>query len=90
MKELREKLVPYDRSVVDDVYSKLFNSGEFDTEEGLIEIPAASYQLVVSALELMLWEVNGKAHDTLKQAIGIIEGLRDTQKMREWKRRDAN
>lgn len=89
MNELKEKLIPYDREVAEDVFSKMFNTGAYDTEEGLMEIPAASYQLVVSALELMRWEVHGEQHDIINRAIGIVEGLRDKQKMREWNRRDS-
>lgn len=89
MNELKEKLIPYDLEVAEDVFSKLFNSGVYDTDEGLMEIPAASYQLVVSALELMRWEVQGEQHDIINRAVGIVEGLRDKQKMREWNRRES-
>lgn len=89
MDELKEKLVPYDREVADVVFSKLFITDQYSTEGGLSEVPSASYQLVVSALELMLWEVRGETHDTLKRAVGIVQGLRDAQKMREWKRRES-
>lgn len=81
---------PYDRESADMVFAKLFWTREFTTEDGLMEIPAASYQLVVSALELFLWEIKGAdERNAIKQAISVVEHLRDAQKMREWKRRDA-
>jgi len=90
MKEKTVTLKPYDREVADDVFSVLFNGTDFDTEDGLLEIPAASYQLVVSALEMIRWEVRGADKEILKKATGIAEMLRDRQKMREWKRRDES
>lgn len=83
-------LKPYDRDVAEDVFSVLFNGIEYSTESGLMEVPSASYQLVVSALESIRWDVHGAEYDTIKKAIGIVEGLRDRQKMREWKRRQQN
>lgn len=82
-------LRPYDREVSDDVFSVLFNHIEYSTDDGLMEIPSASYQLVVSALESIRWDVSGDDRKTIKMAISIIEGLRDRQKMREWSRKDA-
>lgn len=82
------KLVPYDYDVADEVFNRLFISAgtKEQTEDGLCEIPAASYQLVVSALEYIRWETGGEWHDTINRAISIAEDLRDWQKMREWKR----
>ena len=54
----------------------------------MTEIPAASLQMVVSALELIRWEVRGADHEIIKETIGIIAGLRDMQKNRERKRED--
>jgi len=80
-------LKPYNYDCADDVFSILFRETDHVTEDGLTEIPAASYQIVVSALELMLWEVKSpESLDTLRSAIRLVEGLRDCQKMREWKR----
>ena len=89
MKEMNVTLKPYDSDVADNVYSVLFYGSDKSTEDGLMEIPAASYQLVVSALELMLWEV-GKPdeREAFKKTIGIVAGLMETQKDREWKRRN--
>ena len=87
MKEATITVKPYDRDAADEVFSVLFYGTEIETEEGLRELPAASYQLVVSALELIRWDVNGEDYKTITKAIGIVAGLRDKQKMREWKRR---
>ena len=78
---------PYDRDAADDVFSCLFCRTGHSTEQGLEEIPSASYQLVVSALELMRWELSGTDRETILRATGIVENLRDMQKSREWKRR---
>ena len=87
MKEATLTVKPYDRDAADEVFSVLFYGSEIETEEGLRELPAASYQLVVSALELIRWDVNGEDYKTITKAMGIVAGLRDKQKMREWKRR---
>ena len=76
---------PYDYDVVDDLFPILFITNN-NREDGLTEIPAASLQMVVSALELIRWEVRGADHEIIKETIGIIAGLRDEQKKREWKR----
>ena len=75
----------YDRSVADNVFHALFETG-VDRPDGLTEIPAASYQLIVSALDYIAWELSGADRDTIKKAAGIIEYLRDKQKMVEWSR----
>lgn len=78
---------PYDYDVVDDLFPVLFITNN-TREDGLTEIPAASLQMVVSALELIRWEVRGADHEIIKETIGIIAGLRDIQKNRERKRED--
>ena len=78
---------PYDRDAADDVFSCLFCQTGHSTEQGLEEIPAASYQLVVSALELMRWELSGTDRETILRATGIVAHLRDMQKSREWNRK---
>ena len=80
------ELKPYDAKTADAVFSALFCKG-IDREDGLKEIPSASLQLVVSALEFILWDVSGEDRITIKKAVGITEWLRDQQKMREWERR---
>lgn len=80
-------LTPYDWEVSDVVFDALFCRFDHENELGLTEIPEASYQLVISALEAIRWEVFGADLYTIKQAIGIVEKLRDMQKMREWKRK---
>ena len=86
MKEKNITLKPYDYDVQNDVYTTLFCNMPYETENGCTEIPAASYQLVVSALECILWDVYGKDRDVIKQACGIVSYLRDAQKMREYNR----
>lgn len=82
-------LRPYDREVVNDIFSALFNNDMPDRPDGLTEIPAASYQLVISALELMRWEVSpGREKDALRTTIALVERLRDEQKEREFARRE--
>ena len=74
---------PYDYDVADDVYSVLFYGSDKSTEDGLMEIPAASYQIIVSALELMLWEVHGQDRDTMRETIATVSMLKERQKERE-------
>lgn len=75
----------YDSQSAQDAFSVLFCNG-LARGDGLIEIPAASLQMVISALEYIRYDCCGKDYDTIKQAIEIVENLRDVQKMREWKR----
>lgn len=81
------ELKPYDYDVANEVFSALFMKG-LDREDGLIEIPAASLQLVVSALEYIRWDCKGEDREIMKKATGIVEWLRDQQKMREWDRKE--
>ena len=78
---------PYDYDVADDLFPILFRTNT-EREDGLTEIPAASLQMVISALELIRWEVRGADHEIIKETIGIVSGLRDIQKNRERKRED--
>lgn len=87
LKEKTMTVKPYDYDVVDDLFPVLFITNN-NREDGLTEIPAASLQLVVSALELIRWEVRGADHEIIKETIGIVAGLRDIQKNRERKRED--
>lgn len=86
-----DNIKPYDNEVADAIFAKLFWTREYTTEDGLREIPAASYQMVVSALDLFLGEVKDEAkRKSIKQTIGVVQNLRDKQKMREWKRRNES
>lgn len=85
-KEINLIVKPYDDDVAQEVFQALFRGSDHATEDGLMEIPADSYQLVVSALELIQYDVTGELRQTIKDAIYIVERLRDTQKIREWKR----
>ena len=54
-----------------------------------MEIPADSYQLVKSALELIKWEVrSAEGRDAISKTISLVAFLRDKQKAREWARKD--
>ena len=76
----------YDWESADNAFSVLFANG-LDREDGLKEIPSASLQLLVSALEYVRWDCKGEDRDIIKRATAICERLRDEQKMREWGRR---
>lgn len=80
------ELKAYDHNCADEVFSELFCKG-LDREDGLKEIPSASLQLVVSALEYIRWDLRGGEDRTaILRSIGVVERLRDEQKLREWKR----
>lgn len=82
MKQRDITLRPYDSDVAEDVFNVLFY-GTDTTEDGLVEIPSASYQLVASALELIQVETYGDDWDAIRRARAIVERLRDKQKIRE-------
>lgn len=85
------ELRPYDHNVADEVYSHLFYVDEYETEEGYFEIPSASYQLVIGALELIRWEArNTEDKKAINKTIGLVKYFRDKQKMREWKRKEES
>ena len=86
MKEMNVTLKPYDYDVADDVFSVLFYGSDKEIEDGLKEIPAASYQLIVSALDMIRWEVHGNDYVALMNTKFLMEKLRDKQKRREWNR----
>ena len=90
MKEKQVTLKPYDHEVQNDVYDVLFCGTDHETEQGFTEIPAASYQLIVSALELIRWDAETQEdRDIIRKATGLVERYRDQQKRREWKRKQA-
>ena len=77
----------YNNEAAEKVFSELFCNG-LDREDGLKEVPAASLQLLVSALEYITWDFRGKERDIIKQATALCEELRDQQKLREWRRKE--
>lgn len=79
---------PYDDESAQNAFRVLFCNGE-DREDGLIEIPADSLQLVVSALEYIRWDTRGEDREIIKKATAIVERLRDQQKTREWNRKHS-
>lgn len=79
---------PYDRKVVEDLTTILLWKDMESREDGLMEIPAATYQLGINILEAVKWEVTGEDNKTIKKALGILEHLREEQKWsREWNRK---
>ena len=84
-----EEVKPYDYDVADAVFVALFRT-HTSTEDDLTEIPAASYQLVQSALEYMAWEATGQDREDIKAAMYAVEKLCYKQKMREFKRKQNN
>lgn len=79
-------LKPYDDEIAQDVFDCLFHTNN-ETEDGYFEIPADSYQLVKSALELIKWEVrSAEGRDAISKTINLVAFLRDKQKAREWSR----
>ena len=89
-KEKTMTVRPYDHDVADDIFSILFYGSDIETEEGLRELPAASYQLVISALELIRYEAHSEERNAVRQTISLCEYLRDVQKQREYKRSKAH
>ena len=88
MRTMDVTLRPYDSDVAEDVFSILFYANEYSREDGLFEIPAASYQLVLSARELIQWECKGADREAIKNARGVVAWLRDVQKGREYSRKE--
>ena len=86
MRTKEVELRPFDEDVAEDVFQILFCTSEYDRGDGMYEIPAASYQLVLSALELIQWETKGANREAIKQARAVIAFLRDVQKGRELNR----
>ena len=87
MKEMTLTLRPYDEDVSYAVYEVLFRGSDNGTEDGLVEIPAVSYQLVCSALEAIQCETKGADRQTIRYARSVLERLRDKQLIREFNRR---
>lgn len=86
---------PYDRDVVDDLTTILLWKDMKDRGDGLMDIPAATLQLGLNILESAKYymadltenlDKRREYREAMSKAIGIMEGLRDVQKIREWKR----
>lgn len=82
---MTDKYTTDSRELCDKAYVKLFCESPY-AHNGLKEAPSSAYQLMVSALEFIRWELDGEDRETIKQAVGICERLRDEQKRREWNR----
>ena len=86
---------PYDRDVVDELTTVLLWKDMKDRGDGYMDIPAATLQLGINILESAKYymadltedlDKREKYRETMRSAISIMEGLRDVQKRREWKR----
>ena len=85
---------PYDRNVVDELTTILLWKDMVDRGDGYMDIPAATLQLGINILESAKYymadltedlDKREKYRETMRSAISIMEGLRDVQKIREWK-----
>ena len=75
------ELRPYDHFCVEDITHELFHGKDLhETEDGLIEIPADSYQLILNGLSEARWFTHGSDRDILLAATSVIARLRDQQK----------
>lgn len=86
---------PYDSKVVDDLTSILLWKDMVDRGDGYMDIPAATLQLGINILESAKYymadltedlDKRSKCRAAMCNAIGIMERLRDVQKIREWNR----
>lgn len=86
---------PYNRDVVDELTTILLWKDMQDRGDGYMDIPAATLQLGINILESAKYymadltenlDKREKYRETMRSAIGIMEGLRDVQKIREWQR----
>ena len=86
---------PYDRNVVDELTTVLMWKDMKDRGDGYMDIPAATLQLGINILESAKYymadltenlDKREMYRETMRSAIGIMEGLRDLQKTRERKR----
>lgn len=86
---------PYDRIVVEELTTVLLWKDMKDRGDGYMDIPAATIQLGINILESAKYYMSDltenldkreKYRETMRSAISIMEGLRDVQKIREWKR----
>lgn len=86
---------PYDRTVVEELTTVLLWKDMKDRGDGYMDIPAATIQLGINILESAKYYMSDltenldkreKYRETMRSAISIMEGLRDVQKIREWKR----
>lgn len=87
---------PYDSKVVDDLTTILLWKDMKDRGDGYMDIPAATLQLGINILESSKYYVSDLTEDLNKRAsmresilkaVGIMEHLRDAQKIREWNRK---
>ena len=86
---------PYDHDVVDELTTILLWKDMKDRGDGYMDIPAATIQLGINILESAGYymadltenlDKRREYREAMYKAIDIMEGLRDVQKRREWKR----
>ena len=86
---------PYNRDVVDALTTILLWKDMVDRGDGYMDIPAATIQLGINILESAKYYMSDltenldkrrEYREAMSKAIGIMENLRDVQKIREWKR----
>ena len=87
---------PYNRDVVDALTTILMWKDMKDRGDGYMDIPAATLQLGINILEGAKYymadltedlDKRSKCREAMCKAIGIMEHLRDVQKIREWNRK---
>ncbi len=86
---------PYDSKVVDDLTTILLWKDMKDRGDGYMDIPAATLQLGINILESAKYymadltenlDKRREYRESMSKAIGIMEDLRDVQKIRERQR----
>ena len=86
---------PYDRAVVEELTTILLWKDMKDRGDGYMDIPAATIQLGINILEGAGYymadltenlDKRREYREAMYKAIGIMEALRDVQKIRERKR----
>ena len=87
---------PYDHDVVDELTTVLLWKDMVDRGDGYMDVPAATLQLGINILASAKYYVSDLTEDLNKRAsmreailraVGIMEHLRDAQKIREWNRK---
>ena len=86
---------PYDRNVVEELTTVLLWKDMKDRGDGYMDVPAATLQLGINILESARYYMSDltenldkrrEYRESMSKAIGIMENLRDVQKIREWTR----
>ncbi len=87
---------PYDSKVVEDLTTILLWKDMVDRGDGYMDVPAATLQLGINILESAKYymaditdnlDKRREYREAMAIAVGIMEHLRDAQKIREWNRK---